>query len=243
MTRVIAIANQKGGVGKTTTVVNIGAYAALAGLRTLIIDIDGQGNATSVLAEEPGTQSVFAGGEPQPTGRHNLDIVASSAALPDDEHRIAQQLDGRQVLSGRLDSWRPRYDLMLIDCPPNLGTLPLSALLAADELLIPIQCEYYAMEGLGQILAAIQDLADQELPVPKVAGIVLTMHDHELSLNREVAEEVRRHFPDRVYTNTIPRDIALAAAPSHGRTIAEYDPLSPGGLAYLAVAKELIDGQ
>ena len=136
---------------------------------------------------------------------------------------------------------REQYAVILIDCPPNLGTLPVNALLAADALIIPIQCEYYTMEGLGQILAAIQDLRDLEDDAPAVAGIVLTMMDDAVALNREVAAEIRRHFTDRVYTNTIPRDIALAAAPSHGRTILEHDPLSAGGLAYMAVTKEILD--
>lgn len=238
---VVTVSNQKGGVGKTTTVVNFAAFAALAGKRTLVIDNDPQGNASSVLAPGAEGGSIYQGRSPLPTRQDKLWIIPASTALIDEERQLARQERGRFVLRDRLEPLKQDFDLVVIDCPPNLSFLPVNALLASDSLLLPLQAEYYALEGLTQLLAFLDELQSEWGSRIKLLGILLTMATPGQVLAEQVAGEVRKHFGDKVVKTVIPRDVALAAAPSHGQSILDHDPLSPGGLAYAAASKELLD--
>jgi chromosome partitioning protein len=245
----IACANQKGGVGKTTTVVNLGSYLALAGERVLIVDLDPQGNATSGLGLDRNTieRSVYdavidgarireltvAGPIP------GLDVVPSAIALAGAEVELAP-VEGRERRLGRLLSEiSAAYDYVLVDCPPSLGLLTVNALTAADSVLVPLQCEYYALEGLTQLLATLDLVRDHLNPDLAVKGVVLTMFDGRTNLSADVAAEVRRHLGDRVFDTVIPRSVRLSEAPSHGLPISRYSPDSPGAVAYAALAAEL----
>jgi chromosome partitioning protein len=245
----IACANQKGGVGKTTTVVNLGSYLALAGERVLIVDLDPQGNATSGLGldrlsiERSIYDAVIDGANlreltvsgPVP----HLDVVPSSIALAGAEVELAP-LEGRERRLDRLlADVTGGYDYILIDCPPSLGLLTVNALTAADSVLIPLQCEYYALEGLTQLLATLDLVRDHLNPDLAVKGVVLTMFDGRTKLSADVAAEVRRHLADRVFKTVIPRNVRLSEAPSHGQPISSYSPDSTGALAYAALAVEL----
>jgi chromosome partitioning protein len=245
--RVIACANQKGGVGKTTTVVNLSSYLALSGKRVLIIDLDPQGNATSGL----GIDRTVAGSVYdavvdsreldtliQPTSVPGLDIVPSSVALAGAEVELAP-LEQRERRLGRLLApILHRYDHVFVDCPPSLGLLTVNALTAADGTLIPIQCEYYALEGLTQLMATINLVRDHLNPDLAVDGVVLTMYDGRTNLSSQVAAEVRSHLGDRVFGTVIPRSVRLSEAPSHGQPIHVYAPASPGAIAYRELAAE-----
>ncbi|MDA3960448.1 MAG: ParA family protein [Planctomycetota bacterium] len=243
MATLIAVANQKGGVGKTTTVVNLAAYAALKGASVLVVDLDPQGNASSVLAPDYQGPSLFGGAGILPVaGLDTLGVVPVGDDLIDHEHRFSDSAEAGRELRHRLNELCDPPDLTLIDCPPSLAILPGAALHAADRVLIPIQCEYYAMEGLGQILAYLQGMQEEDPEAAQLGGILLTMYDESRTLDRQVAAEVRAHFPKEVFSTAIPRDVALAAAPSHAQSILHFDPLTPGALAYLAVTKELLDG-
>lgn len=239
MAYVLAVSNQKGGVGKTTTVVNCAAYAAISGQRVLVVDNDPQGNATSVLAPGVHRQSIYSDAQPITTTIPGLSVIAASPDLLDEERRLAQE--GPLILRQRLSPYLAAFDLIVIDCPPNLSRLPANALLAAQGLLIPVQCEYYALEGLSQLLAYVHDLHQDAAAEIALVGILPTMFDTRFVSCRDVIAELRKHFAERVLTAAIPRDVALAVAPSHGRTILDFAPLSPGGIAYLAATKELLD--
>ena len=249
MGQVIACANQKGGVGKTTTVVNLASYFATAGERVLVIDLDPQGNATSGLGIERATldRSIYdaviddarlsdllvAG----PTD--GLSVVPSSIALAGAEIELAPLEQRERRLSRLVREVAAEYDYILIDSPPSLGLLTVNALTAADSVLVPIQCEYYALEGLTQLIATINLVRDHLNPALEIKGVVLTMYDARTNLSADVAAEVRRHLHDAVYQTVIPRSVRLSEAPSHGLPISMYRPDSRGAEAYAALAAEI----
>jgi chromosome partitioning protein len=245
----IACANQKGGVGKTTTVVNLGSYLALAGERVLVVDLDPQGNATSGLGldrsviERSVYDAVIDGasiGELTISGPiAGLDVVPSAIALAGAEVELAPVEGRERRLARLLVEIAADYDYVLVDCPPSLGLLTVNALTAADSVLIPLQCEYYALEGLTQLLATLDLVRDHLNPELAIKGIVLTMYDGRTNLSADVASEVRRHLGDRVFDTVIPRSVRLSEAPSHGLPIPRYSPDSTGAVAYAALATEL----
>jgi chromosome partitioning protein len=237
---VIAISNQKGGVGKTTTVVNLAAALGLAGRRVIVIDNDPQANASSSLCSQTFDTSIYSGQGPVPTSCDGVCLVPSGADLADQERRLAAEVGGSLALRQRVEPLRTTNDLILIDCPPNLTCLPTNALLAATHLLVPLQCEYFALEGLSQLLAHVDGLRQDHQIDLRLAGILLTMADPRSPLTAQVEAEVRKHFPDTTFRAVIPRDPAAAAAPSHGTSLIDHDPLCPAALAYAAAAKELL---
>ena len=246
--RIFALANQKGGVGKTTTAVNLAACLAEAGERTLVVDLDPQANATSGLGERAnGTSSgdLLDGAELRQIVRRtrfaNLDLVPAKPELAGLAVELARHDDGETYLAEALAGARDEYSFVFVDCPPSLGPLTVSALAAADQVIVPIQCEYYALEGLTQLLDSIERLRARLNPRLSVAGMILTMADGRTRLAAEVAAEVRRHFGDLVFDAVVPRSVRLAEAPSHGLPITAYDPTSPGADAYYRVAGELVD--
>ena len=245
---VLTVANQKGGVGKSTTAVNLGAYLALAGGRVLVIDLDPQGNATTGLGLDHRhlEQSVYdvltgdieAEAAVRPTVVTNLDVLPSTIDLAGAEVELVSAISRESRLQRALSEVRPAYDTILIDCPPSLGLLTVNALAAADELLIPIQCEYYALEGLGQLLRNVDLVRANLNPRLSIGGILLTMYDGRTRLAEQVVQEVRKHFSDLVYQTVVPRSVRLSEAPGYGIPIALYDPLSRGGIAYRDLALE-----
>ncbi len=242
MAQVIAISNQKGGVGKTTSVVNLAAFSALAGFSTLVIDSDPQGNASSVLMGGGGSASIYSGAKPQACAQERLSVITAGPDLAEQEQALLRSPRSRFVLRELLLPLRTAFDVIFIDCPPNLTLLPTNALLAADDLIIPVQCEYYALEGLSHLVRYVDDLRHELQATIALRGILLTMFDEHYPLAYHVEREIRQHFADTTFAAVIPRDVALAAAPSHGKTILDYDPLSRGGVAYLAAARELLHG-
>jgi chromosome partitioning protein len=248
---VIAVANQKGGVGKSTTAVNLGAYLALAGARVLVVDLDPQGNASTGLGLdhrqiEPSIYDVLMGDSDaaaaiRQTPVRNLDVLPSTIDLAGAEVELVNAFSRETRLRQALGAVRYGYDLVFIDCPPSLGLLTVNALAAADELLIPIQCEYYALEGLGQLLRNVDLVRVNLNQALHIGGIVLTMYDGRTRLAEQVVQEVRKHFTDLVYQTVVPRSVRLSEAPGYGVPIALYDPLSRGGIAYRDLALELAD--
>jgi chromosome partitioning protein len=251
MSHVIAIANQKGGVGKTTTAINLGAALAVAEKRTLVLDIDPQGNATSGLGvssrvAKPTIYDVLIGNSPISAavikGVHfpHLDIIPSTRDLVGAEIELVSAMGRESILRTALSTIRETYDFILVDCPPSLGLLTLNTLTAADSVLIPIQCEFYALEGLSQLLNTVRLVQRSLNRGLEIEGVLLTMFDRRLHLSRQVAAEAREYFGPKVYRAAIPRNVRLAEAPSFGKPIVLYDVLSSGAKAYLAVANELI---
>lgn len=238
---VLVVSNQKGGVGKTTTVTSLAWYLATAGKRTLVVDNDPQGNATSCLAPTAEGGTIYDGQAPIATATPDLFVIPGGPALLDQERILAQRPGGHGRMRELLAPLKGQYGPIVIDCPPNLSFLPTNALLSATHLLVPLQCEYYALEGLGQLLAYIDDLRRSTTLDLRWVGILLTMADDRSPLAAQIEREVRAHFGPQVLQTVIPRDPALAAAPSHGRTVAETAPLSRGSLAYLDAAREILD--
>lgn len=251
MGSVIAIVNQKGGVGKTTTAINLGASLALAGKDILIVDTDPQGNSTSGLGINrdeiaKGLYDVYAGRYSPgdviiPTPVEHLDIIPSTVDLLGVEVELVGREGREWVLSGIISQVRERYRYVLIDCPPSLGLLCLNALVAADSVIVPVQCEYYALEGLGLLTKTLQRVRSSFNPTLEIKGILLTMFDPRNSLSHQVAHEVRRYFGDRVFETVIPRNVTLGEAPSHGKPAILYDIRSRGAQSYLSLAKEVLN--
>ncbi|HEX3393926.1 MAG TPA: AAA family ATPase [Acidimicrobiales bacterium] len=250
--RTLAIANQKGGVGKTTTAVNLGAGLAALGYRTLVVDLDPQGNATTglgidarnlsasiydvLLADRPLEDAV------EPTAVRNLFVVPATLDLAGAEIELVPAFSRELKLRRAVDGLDGQFDFTLIDCPPSLGLLTVNGLAAADEVLVPVQCEYYALEGLGQLLRNIQLVQSNLNPVLELSTIVLTMYDARTKLSDQVASEVRTHFGERVCRNIVPRSVRLSEAPSFGQPIIVFDPTSRGSIAYRELAKEVSGG-
>jgi chromosome partitioning protein len=249
MAQTIACANQKGGVGKTTTVVNLATYLALAGERVLVVDLDPQGNATSGFgvdrtAVERSVYEAIVGSVALSdlavqTKVSGVDLVPSSAALAGAEVELTGLEHRERRLARLLDPVARAYDYVLIDCPPSLGLLTVNALTAVQSVLIPIQCEYYALEGLTQLIATVNLVRDHLNPNLEVKGVLLTMYDARTNLSADVAQEVRRHLQGSVFDTIVPRNVRLSEAPSYGLPVALYRPDSRGALAYQALAAEL----
>jgi chromosome partitioning protein len=250
MGKIVAIANQKGGVGKTTTAINLAAALGCAGKKVLMVDIDPQGNATSGLGinkrETAGsTYNLLIANEPidkvlLPTKFKNLDLLPSNINLAGVEIELVELPERTFRLKQALASVRGSYDFILIDCPPSLGLITLNALAAADAVLIPIQCEYYALEGLSQLMATIRQVKRMYNEDLELEGVLLTMFDSRLNLTVQVAEEVKKHFKEKLYRSVVPRNVRLSEAPSHGQPIQYYEGSSKGAEAYDRIAKEFL---
>jgi chromosome partitioning protein len=246
--KVYALANQKGGVGKTTSAVNLAACLAEAGERTLVVDLDPQANATSGLGERANGSSTYdlldgarLGDLVQRTRFPNLELVPSKPELAGAAVELGQRADGERYLADALAGARDTYGFVFLDCPPSLGPLTVNALAAADRVLVPVQAEYYALEGLTQMLGSIELVRKRLNPELRLGGILVTMVDGRTRLAAEVEDEVRRHFGEAVFRVAVPRSIRLAEAPSHGLPAIAYDRRSPGADAYWRVAMELVE--
>ncbi|MFO7247296.1 MAG: AAA family ATPase [Bacillota bacterium] len=251
MGKIIAVANQKGGVGKTTTSVNLGACLSTLGKKVLLVDIDPQGNTTSgiginkadvqyciydVLINDINPLDAIL-----PTNLKGLDIIPATIQLAGAEIELVPVISREVRLRKALGVVQDRYDYILIDCPPSLGILTVNSLTAADSVIIPIQCEYYALEGLSQLLNTIRLVQKHLNPDLRIEGVLLTMLDARTNLGLQVIEEVKKYFKDKVYRTIIPRNVRLSEAPSHGQPIITYDPKSRGAEVYMELAKEVIE--
>jgi chromosome partitioning protein len=252
MGKIIAIANQKGGVGKTTTSVNLGAGLAQVGKKVLLVDIDAQGNATTgvgiekseldqciynVLVEDADVQGVI-----QKTATENLDVLPATIQLAGAEIELVPTISREVRLQRALQPVRDEYDYIIIDCPPSLGLLTINALTAADSVIIPVQCEYYALEGLSQLLNTVRLVQKHLNKNLAIQGVLLTMLDARTNLGIQVIDEVKKYFRDKVYRSIIPRNVRLSEAPSHGKPIMQYDAKSRGAEVYIDLAEEVIAG-
>ena len=248
MGRIYAVANQKGGVGKTTTAVNLAACVAEAGYSTLLVDIDPQANATVGvgLAKDltPSIYEVLSGQAPtaatiRATDIENLSVVPATPALAGASVELPRTEGFQNVLRDALDSVREGFQFIFLDCPPSLGPLTVNALAAADEVIVPVQSEYYALEGLAGLLETLELVRRDLNPSLTVCGLVLTMHDPRTRLSRDVEQELRTHFPRLVFDTVIPRNVRIGESPSHGRPVIHHDPNCAGAEAYVALAKEV----
>ena len=251
MGKVVAIFNQKGGVGKTTTSINLAAGLGKLGKKILLIDLDPQGNTTSglgierdnveyqiydVLANDVDPEEVIIG-----TSAENVSIIPSNSELAGLEVELARQGDWEELLKDKLEPIRDKFDFIFIDCPPSLGILSVTGLIASNSVIIPIQCEYYALEGVSQLFKTIELVKSSYNPTIEIEGVVLSMFDGRTNLSIQVVEEVKNYFKGKVYTSIIPRNVRLAEAPSHGLSIMDYDNKSKGAEAYKDLAEEFLD--
>lgn len=250
MGRIIAVANQKGGVGKTTTTINLGASLAHAGKKVLLVDSDAQGNATSglgirkgevdediydILINEASIEDIIVS-----SSRENMDVVPSSIQLAGAEVELSNVNQRESRLKTALEPIKDQYDYILIDCPPSLGHLTINAFTASDSVLIPVQCEYYALEGLSQLLNTVRLVQKHFNTDLKIEGVLLTMLDRRTNLGYEVVDEVKKYFHEKVYETIIPRNVRLSEAPSYGLSIIDYDLQSIGAKVYQDLAKEVL---
>jgi len=251
MARTIAIANQKGGVGKTTTSVNLAASLAIHQKAVLLLDLDPQSNTTSGVGIDSRSlpKSLYdclLRGEPvkdiiSQTTIPGLSIAPANSELAGAEVELVNLPDREQIFKSCLQSVLEHYDYVIVDCPPALGLLTINALVAVGSVLIPVQCEYYAMEGLGRLISNVKRIQDTLNPSLEIEGILLTMFDSRNSLARQVSEEIRNHFKEKVYKTMIPRNVTLAEAPSYGQTVLTYHPDSAGAVSYLRAAQEIAE--
>ena len=250
MGKIIAFANQKGGVGKTTTCVNVATYMALMGKKVLILDVDSQGNATTAVgikkSKDLKTIYDLIDGESsyneviKPTIIENLSIIPSTVDLAGAEVELVQIPQREKVIKKILDNIKSEYDFILIDCPPSLGLITVNALTASDSIIIPIQCEFFALEGLTQFMNTVRLIKYHLNPELDIEGVVMTMKDKRFNLTTQVSNEILKFFNKKVYLTTIPRNVRLAEAPSHGLPVALYDANSKGAEAYLSLAEEIL---
>lgn len=251
MGKTYAVANQKGGVGKTTTAINLGACLAESSRKVLLVDMDPQANATSGLGIDksrvsPSIYDVLMGQSDLSTAivltnRVGLDIAPASLALAGAEVEMVSLMAREQRLHRAIKTIADRYDYILVDCPPSLGLLTVNSLTAADGVIIPVQCEYLALEGVGHLVNTVNLVRDNLNPRLRLVGLLMTMYDARTNLSQQVVDEVRSHFPQAIFRTIVPRSVRLSEAPSYGKSIIDYDPACKGALAYKALAEELID--
>mgnify|MGYP001623669242 FL=1 len=251
MGKIISFTNQKGGVGKTTTCINLAAYVAAMGKKVLVLDLDSQGNATSGLGIEKNKDlktiyDVISGDTSldeviKPTLLENLDIIPATVDLAGAEIEMVQMPQREKIIKGILEPVKNSYDFIMIDCPPSLGLITVNALTASDSIIIPIQCEFFPLEGLTQLMNTIKLIKYHLNPTIDIEGVVMTMKDKRSNLTAQVSDEILKFFGKRVFFTYIPRNIRLAEAPSHGEPILVYEPYSKGAEAYMSLAEEFLD--